>query len=73
MEDLNDIKCIVNEKDWYIDGKNMKIDMRCIPKLQEASQTKVVVGVGRGGVNCAMSNSSCVAISYTCCNANNEY
>jgi hypothetical protein len=23
MEKLNDIKCIINEKDWYIDGKNM--------------------------------------------------
>jgi hypothetical protein len=35
MEKLNDIKCIVNKKDWYIDGKNMKTDMRYIPELQE--------------------------------------
>jgi uncharacterized protein YneR len=25
MEKLNDIKYIINEKDWYIDGKNMTL------------------------------------------------
>jgi hypothetical protein len=51
------IKRIVNEKDCYIDGKNMKTNMRYIPEFQEVSRMKVVVG-GRGGgaVNCDMSN-----------------
>jgi hypothetical protein len=44
MKELNDIKCTVNGKDCYIDGKNMKINMRYIPELQEASQMKMVVG-----------------------------
>jgi hypothetical protein len=46
VKKLNDIKCIVNKKDCYIDGKNMNTDMRYIPKLQEASRTEVVVGGG---------------------------
>jgi hypothetical protein len=45
MENLNDIKHIVNEKGCYIDGKNMKTNMRYIPELQEVSRTKV----GGGG------------------------
>jgi hypothetical protein len=49
MKKLNDIKCIVNRKYCYIDGKNMKTDMRYIPELQEASRTEEVVVVGVGG------------------------
>jgi hypothetical protein len=45
MEKLNVIKHIVNGKDYYIDEKNMKNDMRYVPELQEASQMEVVVMV----------------------------
>jgi hypothetical protein len=69
MEILNDVKCIINGKDCYIDGKILKTDMRYIPELQEARRTKVVVG----GVNCDMSNPCCASICYTCCNTKNEY
>jgi hypothetical protein len=44
MEILNDVKCIINGKDYYIDGKILKTNMRYIPELQEARRTKVVVG-----------------------------
>jgi hypothetical protein len=44
MEKLNVIKCIVNEKNCYINRKNMKTNMRYILKLQEVSQTEVVGG-----------------------------
>jgi hypothetical protein len=61
------IKRIVNEKDCYIDGKNMKTNMRYIPEFQEVSRMKVVVG-GRGGGEQLTATCQILVIFYTCCN-----
>jgi hypothetical protein len=55
------IKCIINGKDRYIDGKNMKTDLREI-YLSSRRCAKHRWWWGWGATNCDMSNPCCATI-----------